>query len=261
MTQKTCIITGASTGIGYALALKLAGQGYTLGLTARRLPLLEDLKKNILSRFPHAQIDIEVCDITNFEQTTMAINILAKKWGRLDLFIANAGIGYQTPAWEKNKKEVIAILNTNLMGTIFSIEVAKEIMLEQKSGHLVPISSVAAFRGLPTSSAYATSKAGLTTYTESLRMDLKKHGIMVTSIHPGYIATPMTEKNAIMPFLLTAEVAAKKISRAIQKQKPCYIFPWPMILAVTIMKLMPRFLFESLVTININGIFKEEKKL
>lgn len=252
----TALITGASTGIGKELARLMARQGYMLGLIARRAPLLEELRLQILGENPQAQVWTAVADVNDDVQIRTAILGLAEKFGGLDIFIANAGIGVQTPAWKNNWQEIRPILQTNILGAIASLEAAKEIMLKQKSGHLVGISSVAAFRGLPATSAYCTSKAALMTYLEAIRADLKGNGITVTSIHPGFIATPMTEKNGFMPFLLSAEVGAQKILRAIQKKKSRFIFPWPMKILVGMMRLLPDGLYDWIVSRQYKGVFR-----
>ena len=256
MHSPTAIITGASTGIGKSLALVLAREGYDLGLTARRQDLLLDLRKEIAGRYPKRRVFISPADVASEVNLQAAMKELMTQLGRLDLMIANAGIGFPTPAWKNNWNEIKQILDANVMGAIHSLELAKEKMLEQKStsgvaggqasatGHLVGISSVAGFRGLPTSSAYCTSKAALTTYLESIRIDLKRLGIAVTSIHPGFIETKMTEKNSYMPFLLSSEDAAEKIVRAIRRKKARFIFPWQMKLLISIMRALPDSVFD-----------------
>lgn len=258
MTIKpSVIITGASTGIGRELAFIFAREGYNIGLMARRLVLLEELKKEITQQYPDCQTFIAPCDITHEEECRQTVVSLHQKLGSIDMFVANAGIGAPTPAFESNWKSVRAILQTNIMGTIASLEAAKEIMLLQKRGHLVGISSIASFRGLPASSAYCTSKAALATYLEAIRVDLKDFGVTVTSIHPGFILTPMTEKNKYMPFLLSASRGSEKIFRAIRKKKARYVFPWQMKMLTSLMHFMPDALYDRLVSFRYRrGIFR-----
>lgn len=245
----TAIITGASTGIGRSLALLMASHGYDLGLMARRQNLLEELKTEIQKKYPERKIFIYSADVADTKKIRSSIFDLSKQLGHLDIFIANAGIGYPIPAWKNNWQDVHNILLTNVMGTIDSLEAAKEVMLNQKKGHLVGISSVAGFKGLPTSSAYCASKAALTTYLEGIRLDLKKYHITVTSIHPGYVATPMTAHRKYMPFLLSPEKASLKIYRAIQKKKSRFIFPWPMWFAVKILEFIPNRIYDFLMSV------------
>lgn len=253
----TCILTGASTGIGRTLAIILAREGYDLALVSRRETLLSEIRQDILQKFPHRKVLVCPLDVADEQTSYHTIKKLAEQLGGLDLFIANAGIGYRTPAWKPNWQDVRAILQTNLLGTIACLEAAKEVMLAQKRGHLVGISSVAAFRGLPASAGYCTSKAGLAIYLESLRLDLKYRNIAVSSIHPGYVATPMTAKNKFpMPFLLPAEPACEKIWRAIHQRKARYVFPWQMQLFVWLMQFVPDRIFDYFVArTNKNGIF------
>lgn len=240
----TAIITGASTGIGRELALVLAREGFDLGLTARRGDLLAALKEEILARHPARHVFVAPADAADESDLEAAMQKLIGKLGHLDLMIANAGIGFSTPAWKNNWPEIKQILDVNVMGAIHSLELAKEAMLKQKGGHLVGISSVAGFRGLPASSAYCAGKAALTTYLEAVRLDLKRAGIHVTSIHPGFIATPMTKQRRSMPFLLSASAAAEKIYRAVRRKKARLVFPWPIKILIVVMRVLPDWLYD-----------------
>lgn len=244
----TAIITGASTGIGHKLSHILAREGYDLGLLARRESLLRSLSEEIAKRYPNRKVAIASADVCREDSLEKGLNSLHDQLGQVDLFVANAGVGVETPAWKNNWSDVRRILETNIIGAIHSLEVAKGWMLSQKSGHLVGISSVATVRGLPVSSAYCTSKAALTTYLESIRIDLKPYGIRVTSIHPGFIATPMTEKNKYMPFLLSADKAAEKIYRAIRSGRTRYYFPWQMKILVGLLRHLPDGVYDFLMS-------------
>lgn len=256
LTHATAIITGASTGIGRALALLMSEKGYDIGLLARRGDLLTRLRQEVMEKSPDRKVFIASCDVTDAESCRRTITGLAHQLGHLDVFVANAGIGFRTPAANTDWKGILQILQTNLIGAITSLEMAKEIMLNQRGGHLVGISSVAATRGLPDSSAYCASKAGLSTYLESLRIDLKPYGILVTSIHPGYIATPMTEKNQNMPFLLSVEEGAAEIFSAILRKRKSYIFPWQLRPLVGFLRCMPLLLYDSIMAIYRRGIWQ-----
>lgn len=260
LRSPTVIITGASTGIGYALALVLAQNGYDLGLLARRLPLLQELKEKIEKGAPQSKIFIVECDVTDDIQCRDAVGELSRQLGRLDLFIANAGIGIETPAWKDSWGDIKKIMAVNVMGAIGSLEIAKNIMLQQGSGHLVGLSSVAAVRGFPQSSAYCASKAALTSYLESIRLDLKSYGIRVTSIHPGYINTPMTEKNHSLPFVISASTAAELIFKAIQSQKSRVLIPWQMKIFYPFLKYLPNGLYDFIFTRRRKkGVFNKNK--
>ncbi len=245
LANPTALITGASTGIGRTLSLVMAREGYDLGLIARRDDLLRDLQKELFQKFPARKIFVAAGDVAQENSLREAFEKLMHQLGSLDVFIANAGVGASTPAWQDCWKETKQILEVNFVGTVHSLELAKQIMLRQKRGHLVGISSVAAGRGLPQSSAYCSSKAGLATYLESLRLDLKGEGIKVTSIHPGFIATPMTDKRQNkMPFLLSVEVASEKIYWAIKSRKSRFVFPWQMRFLYPWMQMAPDFLYD-----------------
>ncbi|MBX7148739.1 SDR family NAD(P)-dependent oxidoreductase [bacterium] len=239
--SKTIIITGASTGIGRDMALQYAQQGYHVGLIARRLDLLENLRDDIKTVSPGSKVVLANCDVADFTQAQQIVRqMITELDNRIDIFIANAGIGIPTPAFKNNWAEIKRTLDINVYGAIATIEAAKEVMLAQKSGHLVGITSVAAMRGLPGSSAYCTSKIALSTYLESIRIDLKPYGISVTAIHPGFIDTPMTKKNKFhMPFLLTSPESAQKIIKAISRGKKRYYFPWPMALLYKMVRILP----------------------
>ncbi|HBF13016.1 MAG TPA: hypothetical protein DDW49_06465 [Deltaproteobacteria bacterium] len=255
--QPTVIITGASTGLGREMAFVYAQKGYSLGLTARRLELLESLKKEIEIQFPGTKIFIAACDVQNLPQVAPVIQGLFHELEQVDIFIANAGIGASTPAWEDHTEKTLSILATNVMGCVASLEAAKNIMLKQGCGHLVGVSSVASFRGLPASSAYSSSKAALTTYLESIRCDLKHHGIHVTSIHPGYVHTPMTAKNKHMPLVIGARDAAERMVRAIEKKKARFVFPWPLQILTKVIQILPDWLYDFLISLKYrNGVFR-----
>ena len=257
MPSPTAIITGASSGIGRDLALVLAREGYDLGLIARREDLLGQLKSEIIQKYPARKVICKICDVMDLQCTADTIETLSKELGRLDIFVANAGLGHSTPAWKNDAKITLDIFQVNVMGAVASLEAAKAIILKQRSGHLVGISSVAANRGLPASSAYCASKAALSVYLEALRVDLKGLGITVSSIHPGFIATPMTSKNGKMPFLLDSSLAAEKIFRAIVKKKKRYVFPWQMAFLYQLLRFMPNGLYDCLMGLQSKkGVFK-----
>lgn len=245
--NRTAIITGASSGIGWQLSLLMASKGYDLGLMARRADLLERLKSELVRLHPNQKFFVSACDVRRVEECRREVKHLAAELESLDVFVANAGVGFQTPGWKENWEDVKMILETNVMGAVACLDAAKEVMLRQRSGHLVGISSVAAARGLPASAAYCSSKAALTTYLESLRIDLKPVGIAVTSIHPGYVLTAMTEKNTNMPFLLSAEKGTDLIFKAIQRKTPYAILPWQLYPLMHLVKWMPRVIYDRLI--------------
>lgn len=268
MSNPTAIITGASTGIGRALALLLAKEGFDLGLLARRLDLLDLLKKEILNQYSNRKVVVVSCDVSNVDDCRKVVCQMNEQLGGLNLFIANAGVGGSTPGDQACWDEVRRILEINLMGAIASLEAAKEIMLKKLSstkggefwGHLVGISSVAASRGLPQSSAYCASKAALSIYLESIRINLKPLGITVTSIHPGYVDTPMTTNLKERQFLVSADDSAQKIWEAIKARRPRAIFPWPMRIIYPLLRCMPNPVYDFLMGFRKgSGVFKDKE--
>lgn len=165
-------------------------------------------------------------DVADKQSITEALDDFAGSDG-LDLVIANAGIPMGDKAGGQNLNRNINVMNINVMGVLYTFDAALSHMLPKKSGHLVGISSIAAFNGLPGVSAYSASKAAVEKYCESLGLDLLSRGIHVTCICPGFIDTPLTKINKHpMPFLMEAPDAARKIARAIEKKKHRYIFPF-----------------------------------
>ena len=169
MTQ-TVLITGASSGIGRGLAVELAARGYDLGLTARRLDALEQLSQEIRQRHPDRRIELRRLDVTNYDEVPKAIDDLAKALDGLDVVVANAGIGGSGPIGHGHAHTDRAIIETNLLGAMATMDAAVALFQRgQERGHIVAISSVAAFRGLPGSAAYSASKAGVAVYADALQ--------------------------------------------------------------------------------------------
>lgn len=252
--MKTALITGASSGIGSAVAIELAHRGYNLILMARRIDHLVQLQEDIQKKYLDSKIVVVASDVADFEKHMTQVREAAKDFSSLDLVIANAGIGYTTDegenCWEKNKKT----FDVNVLGAIATLEAAKDIMLKQGSGHLSAVTSMAAYRGIPLCSAYSGSKAGLTTFLESMRLDLKEKNIAVTAIHPGYVDTPMTKQNGHMPWLMSAEKAAQIICRGLGKKKARIRFPWQMYLLMKFLSYLPSRIYDFLLSKQIKRV-------
>jgi short-subunit dehydrogenase len=167
--------------------------------------------------------------VTDANAVKGAAEQLKNYFGRVDVLIANAGIGGITDTKKLDADYVAKVININLLGAVNSVAAVVPLMLEQKSGHIVAISSLAGYRGLKKSSAYCASKAGMTAFFESVRLDLKDTGIDVSVIHPGFIKTPLTSgRENTMPFLMELEDGTNRIIRAIEKRKKSYAFPFPL---------------------------------
>jgi short-subunit dehydrogenase len=164
---------------------------------------------------------------------------LRRKFGYIDLLVANAGVGGTTYAVDLCENEVAQVIRVNVLGAVNSVTAVIPHMIQRGSGHLVAISSLAAYRGLPKSAAYCASKAGVSALFESLRIDLRKTGVDVTIIHPGFIKTPLTAGRMRMPYLLELDEAVRKMIWAIEKRKKNYSFPWQLASIVRACMLLP----------------------
>jgi short-subunit dehydrogenase len=220
---KVVLITGASSGIGRALATTFAREGARVGALARREDRLRQLCDEIRSAGGTAEC--AAADASDRDAVQAAIRTLTEKLGPCDVLVANAGIGDSNTATDLNVPGAERVIRTNLLGPMYAYEAVLPEMLRRGSGHLIGVSSVAAFKGLPTAAAYCASKAGLNAYLESLRISLRSQNIAVTTICPGFVRTELTAKNAKMLWVLEAEIAARKIVAAIARRKKVYCFP------------------------------------
>jgi short-subunit dehydrogenase len=229
---RTALITGASSGIGHALAVELAARGYDLGLAARRLDALQQLEREIRQRHPDRRIEVRRLDVTNYDEVPTAIDELATALGDLDVVIANAGVGSAGPIGHGHAQADRAVIETNLLGAMATIDAAAALLRRQGRGQIVAISSVAAFRGLPGSASYSASKAAIATYMDALRTELYGTPIKVTTLYPGYIDTPLNEHMPRRPFLISldkgAALIADKIERGV-KTSTIPTYPWKVV--------------------------------
>lgn len=240
------LLTGASSGIGEGIALSLAAKGAKLGLLARRSELLEDLAERC--RQAGGEAIPLMADVTDAKAVSDAAETVRDTFGSIDVMIANAGIGgnnAETRAYEPDA--VKKVIDINLLGAVNAVHAVVPQMIERGSGHLVAISSLAGFRGLPKSAAYSASKAAMTSFFESVRLDVKHHGIDVTIIQPGFIRTPLTSGRANkMPFLMELDDAVPHFLNAIEKKKKFAAFPWQLATIVRAGRLMPAWLYDRI---------------
>jgi len=241
------IITGASSGLGKALAKHYASLGAILGLIARNKASLESL----INELPDTVSVFYDIDVRVAESMQSAASDFIKRYGCPDIVIANAGISQGTLTEYAEDSEIFdSILATNVTGIVNTFQPFITVMRAQGKGNLVGISSVASCRGLPGSSAYSASKAAANSYLESLRVEMFKSGVSVITICPGYIITPMTANNPFhMPFIMTAETAAKKIVHIINHKKIFSVIPWQMGIVAHILRLLPNFVYDRLFSI------------
>jgi len=236
-------ITGASSGIGAALAAHYAARGEQLGLVARRREALEATVRDLPGE--HFAYAADVVDATAMQA---AAQDFMARCGVPDIVIANAGVSVGTLTEHAEDVAVFErVMRTNVVGLAATFQPFVAPMREARRGRLVGIASVAGMRGLPGAGAYSASKAAAITYLEALRIELRSSGVKVVTVCPGYVATPMTANNPYrMPFILPAAVAARRIARVIDAGRGYAVVPWPMALVARAMKLLPNVLYDRL---------------
>ena len=238
-------ITGASSGIGAALALHYAAEGATLGLLARRREVLDALVASLPNPGRHRVYAVDVCDAAALAQA--AQDFIAQEGGA-DIVIASAGVSAGTlTEFPEDLAVFDAILATNVVATVATFAPFIASMKSQPGlCRLVGIGSVAGIRGLPGAGAYSASKAAVLAYCESLRLELKPHGIDVVTIAPGYIDTPMTQKNKYpMPFLMPPQRFAASAARAIAGGASYCVIPWQMGVVAKLLRALPNALYDK----------------
>jgi short-subunit dehydrogenase len=223
MDYRTALITGASSGLGRAMAAWFGKQSVTVYAAARRTDELESLRKEVGDSIVPFPLDVAQAD-----DAYQKLKQLDEKTP-LDLVIACAGIGDPTNGrrldWEKVKNQI----NVNVLGAAATITAVLPGMVARKKGHVVGISSIAAFVALPKAAGYCASKVWLSTFLDGLRLDVEREGIAVTSIHPGFVKTPLNLKAKVkLPFLMEVDEATEKMCRAIVAKKKQFVFPWQM---------------------------------
>jgi short-subunit dehydrogenase len=236
------LITGASSGLGRGLSSWFARRGVQVFAAARRVSQLETLRDEVPGRIVPVEMDVSRTDALVGQ-----IQKLDEECGGFDLVIANAGIGEdtyaQTPCWPAVERT----LQVNVMGAAATLVAALGPMVKRNRGHLVAVSSVAAFRGLPRNGAYCASKAFLRTFLESMRVDLRGTQLKVTTLYPGYVKTELTARNRFhMPFLMELDDACERMGRAIRASKRTYILPVPMAVVSYALRALPGWLYERL---------------
>ena len=237
-------ITGASSGIGEALAVHYAAEGATLGLAARRPKVLDELNRRLGGR--HACYPLDVADAGALHDA--ATDFIAR-FGAPDIVIANAGVSAGTlTEYEADLAAFRRILEINVFGMAATFSPFIPAMkASQGERRLVGIASVAGIRGLPGAEAYSASKAAAITYLESLRLEMRPYGIRVVTIAPGYIETPMTAVNPYrMPFLLPAAEAAKRFAHTIRRGSSYAVIPWQMGVVAKLLRVLPNALYDRL---------------
>ncbi len=235
-------LTGASSGIGEALARHYASRGAKLGLVARRGERLEALRDSL-----PGGAETYIADVRDLGALQAAAADFLARHGPPDLVIANAGISRGTLTEHAADSETFRhILEVNVVGIVNTFQPFLAPMRKAGRGTLAGVASVAGYRGMPGSGAYSASKAAAIRYLESLRVELRGTGLRVATVCPGYIATPMTEKNPYpMPFIIGADDFARRFARALDAGKDYAVIPWPMAIVARLLAILPNALFDA----------------
>ncbi len=243
MKKKTIWITGGSTGIGKALAIKFANEGWNVAISARRESLLKEISennKNIFS-FP--------LDVTNKSKCVEVFEEIKNKFESIDICFFSTGTWNPKKEKDIDVEQIEEVFKINFFGTLNSIKVVENYFKEKKSGIITIVSSIAGYRGLPNSTGYGPSKSALNNLAESLFFDFKRSNVRVCLVSPGFIKTPMTDKNDFkMPFLKTPEYAAEKIYDGLVNKNVFEIhFPKSLTLILKALSFLPNKIYFSLV--------------
>lgn len=245
--NKVVVLTGASSGIGYQLAKLLPKENCSIALLARSKDILDELVKNQQSE--NRRMKAYRCDVSNYDNVKSTFEEIKKDFSKIDVVILNAGISSRTSIKNFSVEKAEDIFNVNVLGIVYCIEQVVKDFINRKEGMIVGVSSLAESRGFPRSGFYNGSKAAVTLLLESLRVELKKFNIKVLTVKPGFVRTPMTDKNEFeMPFLMDVDKAASIILKGIKKEKKIIQFPLPIVIGSKIFKVMPNWLFDYLMS-------------
>ncbi len=246
MGRKTVFITGASSGLGMGMAREFARRGYDLVLTARRLDLLESLAEE-LTQNSDARVMVRALDVTNISAVTQVLTDAHQQLGRLDIIIANAGIGVNGRAGKAAFEDIERMIDVNVKGLMATVEAGLPLLRAQTAGHIVGISSVAACRGLPSGGVYGATKAAVTNYLQAVQAETVNEPIDVTVLAPGYIDTPINQGAKSRPFVIPPEIGCRKLVNAIEAKKQfAYIPGWPWSLLGPLLKCLPTWLIAKM---------------
>ena len=243
MNDKVIWITGASTGIGKALAIKFSQNGWKVAISARREVLLNEIvseNKNIFA-FPF--------DVTDKDKCNTTFNLIKNKFDNIDLCVFSTGTWDPKKEKEIDVEQIENVMKINFFGTLNCIKSVESYFKTRGYGQISIVSSIAGYRGLPNSTGYGPSKSALNNLAESLYFDFKRHGVRVSLISPGFIKTPMTDKNDFkMPFLKSPEFAAEKIYNGLVNSKSFEIdFPKQLTITLKLLKILPIKLYFKIV--------------
>ena len=243
MNKKTIWITGGSTGIGKALAIKFANKGWNVAVSARREELLNELSNQYenISAFP--------LDVTDKKKCADVFEQIKNKYQNIDICFFSTGTWNPKKEKEIDVEQIEDVFKINFFGTVNTIKAVEQYFRDRKKGTITIVSSIAGYRGLPNSTGYGPSKSALNNLAESLYFDFKRFGVRVCLVSPGFIKTPMTDKNDFkMPFIKTTDYAADKIYDGLINKNVFEIhFPKSLTVILKILSFLPSKLYFSLV--------------
>ena len=245
--NKSVLITGASSGIGYSITKLLPNENCSLALISRRKNILDDL----VTELKNGAITVNSykCDVGNIDEVKNTFEQVKNDFGKIDIAILNAGVSSRTGVINYSANLAKEIFEANTLGIVNCVEQLLPDFIQRKEGMIVGISSLADSRGFPKSGFYNASKAAATLLLESLRIELKPFNIKVLTVKPGFVRTPMTDKNEFhMPFLMDVDKAAKIIIDGIKKEKRVIQFPLPTVIGSKMIKIMPDRMFDFLMS-------------
>jgi short-subunit dehydrogenase len=240
---KNIILTGASSGIGYELSRLIACQKCNIALLSRRKEITDTLASEL--SFTGSRILSLKCDVTSPGEVKKCFDEVVEQFGSIDIAILNAGFSSRSTVENFSSETAQLIFGVNVFGQTNFLELLIPYFIKRKEGMIVGVSSLADGRGFPKSGFYCASKAASTLLLESIRVELKKYKIKVLTVKPGFVKTPMTDKNEFqMPFLMPASKAARIILKGIEKEKRVIQFPLPTAIGAKLLRILPDRLFD-----------------
>lgn len=246
LRNKVVWLTGASSGIGEALVHELVKRGSKVAITARRSEVLDRLRNQVVGGSDTVQ-----CfpgDVENLAQMKDVVGAIESSLGPIDLAIPNAGTHIFTTPENFNSEEYLGLMRLNFGGMLHCIEAVLPGMLARGRGYIAPVASLAGYRGLPRAAAYGASKSAMIHFLESIRFHLKPKGITISIVNPGFVKTPLTDKNDFrMPFLVDAPRAAQIICDGLEREKREIVFPFPFSWVLKVARMLPAPVYERLV--------------
>jgi short-subunit dehydrogenase len=241
-------ITGAGKGIGRAVALEYAARGWSVAVSARTASDLDDVARHAADTKLPGKITPFVCDVTDQDAMKQTFKAVENTIGPLDQVIFNAGTHIPNEARTFSVAPFRTLMEINYLGSINGLSAVIPTFMDRRTGHIAVVSSVAGYRGLPKASAYGATKAALINMCEALKPELQSAGVTMSVINPGFVRTPLTDKNDFpMPFLMEPEDAAKAVFEGMAKRKFEIAFPTPFVLILKFLQMLPYGLYFALV--------------